>query len=281
MKILILSLIALLSPALSFGAAFDGSQPGGGVSASTADADYLQVDGGNAMTGPLTGVGTSSATFQGGGKFAVASGSVTIGGNPSTNRALLHIGSGSTVPSAPFDTESQIYIGRPGNINITLFQESASVQGNIRCDTEQCDFRTATGHPVVLKSQGESRGVLRVGKVSGWVDTDNSLSVLGAAVVAGSATVSGNFETSNGRFAVAGGTVTANGAIVPGIRTKAQIDALPGILGAQIICSDCTVPYDICVGTGTGTSGYRAVLNSAINTAVPGTLVPKGCGSGN
>ena len=64
MKILILSLIALLSPALSFGAAFDGSQPGGGVSAATADADYLQVDGGNAMTGQFNGQ-ASTATVGG------------------------------------------------------------------------------------------------------------------------------------------------------------------------------------------------------------------------
>lgn len=82
---------------------------------------------------------------------------------------------------------------------------------------------------------------------------------------------------------VAGSTISisANGIIKPGVFTKAQIDGTNGVLGGQIICSDCTVPYDTCKGTSTSISGWRAETNSAINTAVPGSLVNKGCGSGN
>lgn len=71
------------------------------------------------------------------------------------------------------------------------------------------------------------------------------------------------------------------GSFLPQIRTKAQIDAITAAVGHTYYCSDCTVPYDICIGTGTALSGFRATINSAINTAVPGTLVPKGCGTNN
>ncbi len=75
----------------------------------------------------------------------------------------------------------------------------------------------------------------------------------------------------------------SNGGLRLYVRTKAQIDALTTIeAGEQILCSDCTVPYDLCVATAAATlSAYRATINSAINTAIPGTLVSRGCGSGN
>lgn len=66
------------------------------------------------------------------------------------------------------------------------------------------------------------------------------------------------------------------------VRTKAQIDAMtPEIIGGAVICSNCTVPYDVCVATAQTLSGYRATINSAINTEIPGTLVGKGCGTNN
>lgn len=98
--------------------------------------------------------------------------------------------------------------------------------------------------------------------------------------------VSGSLSTGSGATK---STFTTTGRLIldpaaghiPSVRTKAQMDAITGVVGLVYICSDCTVPYDICVGTGTALSGFRAVVNSAINTAVPGTLVNKGCGSGN
>lgn len=77
------------------------------------------------------------------------------------------------------------------------------------------------------------------------------------------------------------GNLAVSGATKLSIKTKAQLDALTPVVGDQYLCSDCTVPYDHCVGTGATLSGFRATINSAINTAVPGTLVAKGCGTGN
>lgn len=77
-----------------------------------------------------------------------------------------------------------------------------------------------------------------------------------------------------------GGNVEVSGRLRLYARTKAQIDVLAPQLGDTVVCSDCAVPYDICVATGTARSGFRATLNSAINTTIPGTLVNKGCGTG-
>lgn len=71
-----------------------------------------------------------------------------------------------------------------------------------------------------------------------------------------------------------------SGAVNPGNYTKAQIDGMSPAVGDTIHCIDCTVPYDTCTGTAAVVSGYRAETYSAISTVVPGTLVPKGCGSG-
>ncbi len=64
-------------------------------------------------------------------------------------------------------------------------------------------------------------------------------------------------------------------------RTKAQLDAVTPAVGDQVLCSDCAVPYDLCIATGATLSGWRATINSAINTTIPGTLVSKGCGTNN
>ena len=62
---------------------------------------------------------------------------------------------------------------------------------------------------------------------------------------------------------------TTAGYFTPAKFTKADIDALAGVVGAVILCTDCTRPYDVCVGTGTGTSQWR--VSGAAG----------GCGSGN
>lgn len=81
-------------------------------------------------------------------------------------------------------------------------------------------------------------------------------------------------------------TFTANGSLLIAgsfkrlIRTKAQLDTITPEVGDEYTCSDCDVPFDVCMGTAATPSGFRAFLNSAINTTIPGTLVSKGCGSG-
>ena len=77
------------------------------------------------------------------------------------------------------------------------------------------------------------------------------------------------------------GNINSVGAANLGKKTKAQLDAITPATGDIYTCIDCTVPFDLCVGTGATLSGFRATINSAINTAIPGTLVPKGCGTNN
>lgn len=101
-------------------------------------------------------------------------------------------------------------------------------------------------------------------------------------MIKGSMTASGNMTV---RFGASVSTFTAGGLALGGpfnaqSRTKAQFDAITPAVGDSYLCSNCTVPYDICVATGATIGGFRAVMFSAISTAVPGTLVPKGCGVG-
>jgi len=71
-------------------------------------------------------------------------------------------------------------------------------------------------------------------------------------------------------------TFTATGRLQLIHRTKAQIDAItPGQEGEQVLCSDCTVPYDLCIATGTTLSGFRSTILTAILT------VSRGCGTNN
>lgn len=57
----------------------------------------------------------------------------------------------------------------------------------------------------------------------------------------------------------------------PLIRTKAQFDALTGLsVGQTYLCSDCTIPYSVCVATGTGLSMTKVSHSATV-----------GCGSGN
>ena len=72
---------------------------------------------------------------------------------------------------------------------------------------------------------------------------------------------------------------TAAGFFTPPAYTKTAIDTLNGVLGALIICTDCAQPYDVCVGTGTAASQWRALANSSESGIIGGG--PAGCGSGN
>lgn len=66
-----------------------------------------------------------------------------------------------------------------------------------------------------------------------------------------------NGSTQFGTTGASISSFTAAGYFTPAKFTKASIDALSGVLGAVIICTDCTRPYDVCVGTGTGASQWR------------------------
>jgi hypothetical protein len=57
-------------------------------------------------------------------------------------------------------------------------------------------------------------------------------------------------------------TFTAGGIFQPISKTKAELNALVGVIGGIIACSDCTVNYSICVGAGT-TTGAWTLLNAA------------------
>ena len=80
-------------------------------------------------------------------------------------------------------------------------------------------------------------------------------------------------------IATSGGAATWQNLPTPQlpVLTMSQISTVTPTLGQQVLCADCTVPYDVCVGTGTVVAGFRATILTAISTVVPGTVVPMGC----
>lgn len=143
--------------------------------------------------------------------------------------------------------------------------------------------------PTLTQTDGRLLGQL----IFGFMDPTTKLVVAGVTFSGrneGIPASASNFPTYFTINTISTGSVTtsekvrveSNGGLRLFVQTKAQIDAMtPNQLGSQIICSDCTVPYDVCTATGLVLSGYRATLNSSINTTIPGTIVNKGCGSGN
>lgn len=65
-------------------------------------------------------------------------------------------------------------------------------------------------------------------------------------------------------------TATMSGAFFPTVRTKAQFSAATGVVGATYLCSDCTIAYSVCVGTGTTLSGWKVSHSATV-----------GCGTNN
>lgn len=58
---------------------------------------------------------------------------------------------------------------------------------------------------------------------------------------------------------------------IPLVRTKAQFSAMTGLaVGMTFLCSDCTIPYSVCVATGTGLSQTKVSHSATV-----------GCGTNN
>ena len=126
---------------------------------------------------------------------------------------------------------------------------------------------------------------------SGWLGSDrlcigatndNCLvqGTFGGDISFGGAVKRSSFTNTGDLTMAAGAALTMAGPLQPQKRTKAQFDSITPAVGDTYICSNCTVPYDICVATDTAVGSFRATIYSAISTVTPGTLVSKGCGVG-
>jgi len=260
-------------------------QSGGssGISAATADADYLQVDGGNIQVGNLE---VSASSFSvGGTTFAIRGGRAIFGREAAPVTAMETYPQAKAFIFTATDNKPTLIWPQFGQADNTFGLGVDQTGGNYGLGF----YTGVTSRMKVTTSAQLILGTAYAASAGGVGDIPNSLVVqssvsVGNVLPATKLDVRGNAQFGDGATRSTF-TVTADlvmgGYFLPLLRTKAQIDALAGTLGAQVVCSDCTVPYDICIGTGTGVSQWRATINSAINTAVPGTLVPKGCGSGN
>ena len=176
---------------------------------------------------PVTGAHFSSITVAGG-MFGVNATSASIAGALRVNGAL-------TVPSGALTVSA-------GNINISAGTLNARQSGGsdggliavfdedsgedaVTINNPTTAFAIPTGNQV-LSVAGDARGA--------------SISAIGWAVISGTLTVSNYF--------------------IPYSRTRAQLNTLvPGLVGAQVFCSNCATNGDMCVSTGTTAGQWRRI----------------------
>lgn len=202
----------------------------------------------------------AGSTVGGGGTCSATNSYATVGGGTSNGATGLV----ATVSGGSQGTASGSYSTVPGGILCTASGDYSFAAGRrakatadgsfVLADSTDADFTASIVDQLKVRFQGGF-----------FVEASSSSFGQGAA---------------RSTFTVEG-ALTLGGALRPSIKTKAQFDTITPVLGDSYLCSDCAVPYDLCVATGATISGFRATINSAINTTIPGTLVPKGCGTGN
>lgn len=223
----------------------------------------------------VNGVGTSgiAEVILGGPTFGSRFGipAVTYTNYP-LPQAQVHISSGVAGKSlyidgnasTPFQVGvSTLIVTADGNVGIGDSTPDAKldVAGTFRTDST-----SILGGAVTINAGAPSAGrvieaAVDAGNSNCYGFTENTVATMDVCKSAGSS------------------NLTVAGTVRALVRTKAQIDAITPAaaqLGSFLICSDCTVPYDVCVATGTTLSGFRATHNSAMNAATN-----RGCGSGN
>ena len=265
------------------------------------------------VVGQITPISRSSVSGLQGTESCVNGSSINIdSGTEYIDCTNNRVGVGTTAPATVLDVDGALQVGSGatkstfsavGNLN---FHDGAGVSGDMTVNIGSVTVKD-TSNALIEANQGnggtrmrmwasasggtwdvvtEDAAIIRTNSVERMRFLSTGEAGIGTSVPATVLDVNGASQFGSGATKstfTATGRLTLNSAagMIPSIRTAAQIDAITGVVGLVYICSDCTVPYDICVGTGTALSGFRAVVNSAINTAVPGTLVNKGCGSGN
>lgn len=160
------------------------------------------------------------------------------------------VGIGTTSPAYDLDVTDDLRATDQG-----IFGGTVTVQGNA--------LSVGVSSFVVV---GSFVGIRTASPVYA-LDVSGDERVAGQQIIVGTSTVLGNaFSIGSSSFSV------ANGAINYGIYTKAQIDLRVPVLGESVLCSNCTYPYDVCIGTIAAVSGYRATVNSGVAGSA------KGCG---
>ena len=81
------------------------------------------------------------------------------------------------------------------------------------------------------------------------------------AVTAASLAVTGA-TTATGTVAMSSATLT--GSLGIAVKANAFFNAAAGVVGAVYLCSDCVIPYSVCVGTGTGVADWKVSHSATV-----------------
>ena len=250
MKILLLLLLSFPAQAAEINS-FGASGGSSGISAATADADYIRRAGGNGATGPITLL--STFTVQGAASLATGGQAVKVGNGSDTPAAsdTLHVSSeGPTALIVRDSTNNK-------QLKIEVTSVGTYIYGsgmlNMSSDTSGDDFGIING--AVINGQSYFG--------SDATPDDTLLEITGNSGV----TYVVRISSPNGSTDLL--TVKTSGAVNFSAKAKTFFDTAVGAVGDMFTCSDCTLTYSVCVATGTAASQWRVSGASA------------GCGSGN
>lgn len=249
------------------------------MTASSMTMTYNATDGRLIDLAAITG--TNGASIH----FSNTGGNVYFGVDDSAGADLTGTAYATTiwsVASQPMifgtNNTTRLTLGPAGG---ALFATTMTITGNPQAGTMPLQIAPTTGSNPAAIQMSNTTGNFYVGPDGSGNTVCGGSYASCVWSVANVPTVFGTNNAARMTIAAAGNVSVDAGQFVPYVRTKAQIDAITAVVGGVVICSDCTVPYDVCVGTGTGVSDFRATINSAISTSIPGTLVNKGCGTNN
>lgn len=96
---------------------------------------------------------------------------------------------------------------------------------------------------------------------------DDSITTSNAVTISSNLVVSGTLSQS-GLVALSSAALT--GSLKLAVKAKAFFDATTPAVGDAYLCSNCTIPYSVCVGTGASLSGFKVSHSATV-----------GCGTNN
>ena len=70
--------------------------------------------------------------------------------------------------------------------------------------------------------------------------------------------------TTTNTGAVTLSTATLTGGLGLAVKPKTFFGAAVGVIGRSYLCSDCTIAYSVCVGTGTGTGDWKVSHSATV-----------------
>lgn len=217
------------------------------ASSVTVNAQTLVTPGaGVAPTSPVLDITSQTATTKL--LTVLANGNVGIGSAPPSNRTLFIQGpSPSITLESSFSGEDFSIVKSQFAGGGVSFQDNNGATDLVTfLNSGSVGIGDTTPASMLTVGDGDDFQVGSTGNVS----TSGTLQVSGTATLTSSVTVNA--------------AMLVNGAVTPYLRTSAQILAIDPVAAGEVYsCSNCAVPYTLCVSTGTAVADMSLIYSAA------------------